>query len=82
LFGGWGLALFALLLVPSGLLALAWRDRLARVRRQARAFARFLADRGLHQWLLDERRALVDDLSALARLVPESVREGTTGDER
>jgi 1-acyl-sn-glycerol-3-phosphate acyltransferase len=82
LFGGWGLALFVILLVPSGLLALAWRDRLDRVRRQARGFARFLGDRGLHQWLLDERRALVDDLSELARLVPESVRAGAAEDGR
>jgi GAF domain-containing protein len=70
-----------LLLVPSGLLALAWRDRLARVRRQARAFVRFLGDRGLHRWLLDERRALVEDLGALARLVPESVRADAAEDD-
>src|SRR5262249_28657422 len=56
---GWGaLSLFAVLIVPSGLLALAWRERLGRVLRQARAFVWFLADSSLHQRLLAERSAL------------------------
>ena len=38
------LAVFVALLLPSGLVALSWRARLARAARQARAFARFLAD--------------------------------------
>jgi hypothetical protein len=62
------LALFAALLVPSGLVALAWRERLARAARQARAFARFLSDRRLHADLIAERRALVDEATALAEL--------------
>src|SRR6266851_3379453 len=54
---------FLLLLAPSGLLALAWRERLGRVARQAQAFLRFLA----------ERRALAD------RVPPEvlELRHGT-----
>ena len=64
--GGAGLAVFLLLLVPSGLIALAWRERLERVVRQSRAFARFVVDRRLHADLLAERRALVGEASALA----------------
>src|SRR5262245_18313020 len=62
------LVIFAALLVPSGLVALAWRERLARAARQARAFARFLTDRRLHTDLITERRALVDEATALAEL--------------
>jgi glycerol-3-phosphate O-acyltransferase / dihydroxyacetone phosphate acyltransferase len=62
------LALFVVLLVPSALIALAWRERLARVVRQARAFGRFVVDRRLHADLMAERRALVDDATALAEL--------------
>jgi glycerol-3-phosphate O-acyltransferase/dihydroxyacetone phosphate acyltransferase len=68
----WGgarlLTVFALLLLPSGLVALAWRERLDRVRRQARAFGRFLVDRGAGQGLLAERRALVEEAEALGAL--------------
>src|SRR6266851_3217691 len=66
---------FLLLLAPSGLLALAWRERLGRVARQAQAFLRFLADRDLHRRLLDERRALAEELRALADRVPPEVLE-------
>ena len=67
--GGWRLlAVFALLLVPSGLVALAWRERLARVGRQARAFARFIVDRRAARGLLAERRALVEEAEALGAL--------------
>ena len=68
----WGgartLAAFAVLLVPSGLVALAWRERLARVGRQARAFARFIVDRRAARGLLAERRALVEEAEALGAL--------------
>ncbi|PYN83802.1 MAG: hypothetical protein DMD96_00830 [Candidatus Rokuibacteriota bacterium] len=67
------LVLFVLLLVPSGLLALVWRERLGRVVRQARAFFLFLADRDLHRRLLAERRALVGELRELADRVPPEV---------
>ena len=66
--GGVALAGFLLLLVPSGFLALTWRERLGRVARQARAFARFVVDRRLHDDLLAERRALVREAMALAEL--------------
>jgi glycerol-3-phosphate O-acyltransferase/dihydroxyacetone phosphate acyltransferase len=70
LVGRGALLVFLLLLIPSGLLALAWRERLGRVVRQARAFFRFLADRDLHRRLLAERRALVGELRELADRVP------------
>ena len=66
--GAPALALFAVLLLPSGLVALGWRERLARAARQARGFARFLANRRLHADLIAERRALVDEATALAEL--------------
>jgi glycerol-3-phosphate O-acyltransferase / dihydroxyacetone phosphate acyltransferase len=66
--GGGALAVFAMLLVPSGLVALAWRDRLSRVRRQARAFGRFLLGRRRERGLLAERRALVEEAEALGAL--------------
>jgi hypothetical protein len=66
--GARALAAFALLLVPSGLVALAWRERLARVGRQARAFARFIVDRRAARGLLAERRALVEEAEALGAL--------------
>jgi 1-acyl-sn-glycerol-3-phosphate acyltransferase len=68
----WGsarlLVVFALLLIPSGLVALAWRERLTRVGRQARAFGRFLVDRQAGHGLLAERRALVEEAEALGAL--------------
>jgi 1-acyl-sn-glycerol-3-phosphate acyltransferase len=80
--GGRGLVVFVMLLAPAGLVALGWRDRLARVGRQARAVARFLADRDLHRRLLAERRMLVEELTALAGLVPDAVRRGRSDRER
>jgi hypothetical protein len=66
--GPWVLVAFLLLLVPSALIALAWRERLARVARQARAFGRFVLDRRLHADLIAERRALVSEAMTLAEL--------------
>jgi glycerol-3-phosphate O-acyltransferase / dihydroxyacetone phosphate acyltransferase len=71
--GRGALALFVLLIVPSGLLALAWRERLGRFLRQARAFVWFLVDRGLHRRLIEERYALVGELRELADRVPQAV---------
>jgi 1-acyl-sn-glycerol-3-phosphate acyltransferase len=67
-----GFLAFVVLLAPSGLLALAWRERLHEVGRQAHAFGRFLFDRDLHRSLLSERRSLVEEVRALAELVPAS----------
>jgi len=64
------LVIFLLLLAPSALLTLEWRERIADFRRQARAFVRFLTDAGLHPRLRAERAALVADIRALAELVP------------
>lgn len=66
--GAAALTLFIALLAPSGLVALAWRARFGRAARQARAFARFVADRQLHADLVAERRALVDEAATLAEL--------------
>ena len=63
--GGLGLAMLLVLLVPSGLVALAWRARLARAARQARAFIRFVADRRLLDDLVAEREALARDVARL-----------------
>lgn len=71
--GGLGLVLFLAALVPTGFFALAWRDRLERVRRDARGFSRFLADRDLPARLAARRAALMRELAALARSVPEPV---------
>lgn len=68
--GGPGLVVFLVLLAPSGLLAMAWRERLERVGRQARAVGRFLVERELQAQLLHERRALINELRALAERVP------------
>jgi hypothetical protein len=68
--GAWGLTLFVLGLIPAGLFALGWQARLARVRRDARAYVRFLCDRDLLARLAARRRALVREMDMLARLVP------------
>jgi glycerol-3-phosphate O-acyltransferase / dihydroxyacetone phosphate acyltransferase len=60
--------IFILALAPSGLIALAWRDRLARAARQVRAFGRAVVDRRLREDLVTERRALVEEAAALADL--------------
>jgi 1-acyl-sn-glycerol-3-phosphate acyltransferase len=66
--GTTALVLFLALLIPSALVALAWRDRVDRVERQAGAFVRFVLDRRLHADLITERRALVEEAVALAEL--------------
>jgi 1-acyl-sn-glycerol-3-phosphate acyltransferase len=74
--GPLGLAVFIVSLLPTGFFALAWQERLARVRRDARAFVRFVRDRDLHRRLVERRRALVHELRALADLVPEEIFTG------
>jgi 1-acyl-sn-glycerol-3-phosphate acyltransferase len=71
--GAWALALFAGLLVPTGFFAVAWRDRLERVGRDARGFARLVLDRDLRRRLAARRESIVDELGALTRLVPAAV---------
>jgi 1-acyl-sn-glycerol-3-phosphate acyltransferase len=77
--GGWGLLVFLVLLIPTGLFALGWQARLERVRRDARAFVRFLWDRDLLARLAARRRALVEETESLARLLPAEVRAGGAG---
>lgn len=71
-----GLAVFLVSLIPTGFFALAWQERLARVRRDAQSVIRVLVDRDLHRRLLARRRALVGELRALADLVPDDVLAG------
>ena len=71
--GAWGLGLFTASLVPTGFFAVAWRDRLQRVGREARGFLRLLFDRDLRRRLATRRESLVDELAALTRLVPAAV---------
>jgi 1-acyl-sn-glycerol-3-phosphate acyltransferase len=82
LLGRWGLIAFLAGLIPSGLFALGWQARLARVRRDARAFFRFLGDRDLLARLAARRRALVAETDSLARLVPPEVLAGGAADAR
>jgi len=59
------------MLFPSAFFALAWRDRLVRLRQEARAFVRCLRDRELPARLLEKRRSLAAEIGALGDLVPE-----------
>ncbi len=76
--GGWGLGTFMASLLPTGFFALTWQERLGRFGGEARGFLRFLLGRDLRRRLLARRRALLDELTALARRVPESVLAGET----
>jgi len=64
--GGWWLAAFLLLLVPAGFVALSWRQRVARVDRGIRGYARILREPGLLGRLREERKNLQKELMALA----------------
>jgi 1-acyl-sn-glycerol-3-phosphate acyltransferase len=76
---GWAAAaLFVGVLGPTGFFALAWRERLDRVRRETRAFLRFLANRDLPRRLHARRAALAAEMEALARLVPEPASASVT----
>ena len=67
--GAWGLAALLAALLPTGFFALGWQERSGRAARESRAFLRFLVDRDLHRRLTARRQALVDEITALARLV-------------
>jgi hypothetical protein len=77
--GGAGLALFALALAPTAFFALAVSERMARVRREGRAFLRFLADRDLAEVLARRRAAIRAEMEALLVLVPDAVLEAPVG---
>ena len=74
--GGPLLALFVLLLLPSGFFALGWSARLGRVARDTRAWLAFLRDRDLHRHLALRRREIMGELAALVDLVPASALSG------
>jgi len=74
---GAGLAVLLLLaLIPSGVLALAWRARGEDVAREATALLQFLRRRGPHAQLLARRRTLAAELERLATRVPPPVLAG------
>ena len=56
-------------LLPTGFFALGWQEHLSRVARETRAFVRFLSGRDLYQRLVERRRALVAEITALVSLV-------------
>ena len=72
---GW-LVVFLLALLPCGFFALAWQTRSQDVAREARGLLSFLARRGLHERLIERRRALAEELERLAARVPEPVLAG------
>jgi hypothetical protein len=63
--GAWLVAAFGLGLLPGGLIALTWQDRLAGFRRRAQGFVHFLIDRDRHGHLIARRRELVGRLETL-----------------
>lgn len=69
--GPWAVAALAVALVPTGFLALAWQERIARLGRDLRVFGRCRRDPGLSARLLVRRGALAGELRELASLVPE-----------
>ncbi|MEP6995141.1 MAG: lysophospholipid acyltransferase family protein [Acidobacteriota bacterium] len=70
--GGLALAVFLAALLPTGFFALAWHERLEHVRKEARAFVRFLTDRDALRRLRGRRRELVAELDSLVRIAPEA----------
>jgi glycerol-3-phosphate O-acyltransferase/dihydroxyacetone phosphate acyltransferase len=74
--GGAAAALFVASLLPTGFFALAWWERLARVRRDAGGFFELLRRRDLHARLLERRRAIMAELRALAAEVPRALLAG------
>lgn len=77
--GGVLVAAFALSLAPTAFFALAWSERVERVRREGRAFLRFLADRDLPATLARRRRAIRREMEALLALVPRAALEPPSG---
>jgi 1-acyl-sn-glycerol-3-phosphate acyltransferase len=69
--GLWAAIPLLILLFPAAFFALAWRDRLARLLREARAFVQCRRDRELPARLAATRRELAGELRELAGLVPE-----------
>jgi 1-acyl-sn-glycerol-3-phosphate acyltransferase len=79
IWGGWGMTAFLVALIPTGLFALGWQARVARLRRDTWAFVQFLWNRDLLARLAARRRALVEETETLARLLPAEVLTGAAG---
>jgi 1-acyl-sn-glycerol-3-phosphate acyltransferase len=73
LLGPMALAAFLAALLPGAFFALTWRERLQRVGREARALVGLLGRGDLAARFVRRRRALLDEVEALARLVPEEI---------
>lgn len=71
--GGLALALLLGALLPSAFFALGWRDRLENLRADARVLLRTLHDPRLAHRLAEQRHALLEEMDALARTVPDDV---------
>jgi 1-acyl-sn-glycerol-3-phosphate acyltransferase len=71
-----GLGVFLLALGPGGFFALAWWERLDRLRREARGLVGLWARGDARARLAERRRALAAELVALAREVPDPVLSG------
>jgi 1-acyl-sn-glycerol-3-phosphate acyltransferase len=70
------LVAFLVLLLPTGFLALAWRERLARAAGEARALWRYVRHPDLRRHLAERREDLARALEELAEQVPEEVLAG------
>jgi 1-acyl-sn-glycerol-3-phosphate acyltransferase len=71
-----GLGLFLVALGPGGFFALAWWERLERLRREARGLVRLWGRGDVRSRLAERRRALAAELVALAREVPDTAFSG------
>lgn len=72
LFGRTALIAFLVAIPLTAFPALAWYERVRRVKTEARAFGRFLRERELLRRLRKERQELSEELHALARLADSS----------
>ena len=70
-------AVFLFSLLPAGFFALAWTERLERMRREARGLLAVLVDRDLRGHLLARRGAIMGEFQELLRRVPEPVLDGS-----
>ncbi|HEU5305539.1 MAG TPA: hypothetical protein VFU40_12895, partial [Gemmatimonadales bacterium] len=74
--GSWAVVAFAFALLPTGFLALGWRERLQRLGRETRGLLVFLFRGDLRRQLAAQRRDLVEEMTALGRSVPADVLAG------
>ena len=65
--GSWLLVALGLALLPAGLIALTWQERLTAFRRRALGFLHFRVHRDRHVVLVARRRALVRALESAMR---------------